>query len=80
VVGKRDLAVNARAGQAERETVNLRAIQLAALRQHVTQLDASVVGVKSRSTRSRETYAPLLWTLPGTLTDWLSEAVLQAGG
>jgi hypothetical protein len=39
-----------------------------------------VVGVKSRSTRSRETYAPLLWTLPGTLTDWLSEAVLQAGG
>jgi LmbE family N-acetylglucosaminyl deacetylase len=80
VVRERELAVNAGAGQAETDTVNLRAIQLAALRQHVTQLDASVVGVKSRSTRSRETYAPLVWKLPGTLTDWLSEAVLQAGG
>jgi LmbE family N-acetylglucosaminyl deacetylase len=49
----------------------LRELQLAALRQYVTQYDASVAGIRTRGARDRETYAPLAWRLEHSLERWL---------
>lgn len=67
-------AVEAAAGQGAEAGAapNLRELQLAALRQYVSQYDASVAGVQSRSTRRRETYGQLAWRLEQSLAEWLS--------
>lgn len=54
----------------------LRELQLAALRQHVTQLDASVLGVATRSARAKETYAPLAWRFDRSLFSWLQNGLI----